>query len=74
MNAKYCIEKLTDRNCMVWATQVRLVLESKGLWKYVEGTALSDRTKPEKAHRETRQCLAEIILNIDNKFVAAVKN
>jgi len=73
MNTKYTIEKLTDKNYLVWSTQIQLVLESKGLWKYVDGTVLSSAgTDAEKEHRERRQCLAEMILNIDTKFVASV--
>jgi len=74
MNTKYVIEKLTDKNYLVWATRVELVLEAKGLWRYVDGSAVTENEDREKVHREKRQCLAEMILNIDSKFVAAVMN
>ena len=73
MNTNYTIEKLTDKNYLVWSTQMQLVLESKGLWKFVDGTASGRAaTDANKDYRERRQCLAEIILNIDTKFVSSV--
>jgi len=70
MNTKYSIEKLTDKNYLVWAVQIELILESKGLWKHVENQDSVSEEGSEKTHREKRQCLAEIIFNIDSKFVA----
>lgn len=73
MNTNYTIEKLTDKNYLVWSTQMQLVLESKGLWKFVDGTARGRAaTDTDKDYREKRQCLAEMILNIDTKFVSSV--
>ena len=74
MNTRYTIDKLTDNNYLVWATQVQLVLEAKGLWSYVEGKESSSSSNADQVHKEKRQCMAEIILNIDSKFVAAVLN
>lgn len=59
---------------MVWSTQLQFILESKGLSHFVEGTETvpHDLEGRIKQRREKRQCLVEIILNIDNRFVAAV--
>lgn len=74
MNTKYAIQKLTDKNFLVWSTQVQLVLEAKDLWKYVEDsyTPATSEAGKAKQRQERRQCLAEIVLNIDTKYVAAV--
>ena len=84
MNTKYSIDKLNGDNYLVWATQVQLVLESKGLWKYVadvmevdaDGTT-SEASGPSsniQREQEARQAMAEIILNIESKYVVSVLN
>lgn len=32
---KYSIEKLTERNYVIWLTKMQLVLESRDLWRFV---------------------------------------
>ena len=88
MNTKYTIEKLNGTNYLVWATQVQLVLEAKGLWKYVESTngdEASEQVASGAQHvtasasdvmdqdgKEARQAIAEIMLNIESNYVVAV--
>ena len=76
MNTRYTIEKLKGGNYLVWSTQVQLVLESKGLWKYVsediKPPAGASAAETKKFSQQQRQAMAEIVLNVDSKHVASV--
>lgn len=57
----------------MWATQVQHVLESKGLWNYVQRNGIVLQGMGEKKKTlELLQCRVEVILNIETKFVASV--
>ena len=76
MNTRYIIDKLNGENYLVGATQVQLILEAKRIWGHVDGTTKIEDTatnEQRKAHdKESRQAMAEIILNIEPHHAVAV--
>ena len=91
MNTRYTIEKLNGENYLVWATQLQLVLEAKGLWGYVTGEVVrpGDQAQQstfsstiitegrlaesqEKYDRDSLHAMAEMILNVETKYVVSV--
>ena len=74
MNTKYSIEKLNGSNYLVWSAEIRLVLEAKGLWSYVDGTAIQPTNTAEReTHaKNERQAMAEMLLNVEVRYVVSV--
>jgi hypothetical protein len=73
MDTKYTIEKLNDENYMIWAMKVKLVLQSKRLWGHITGEVGSSDGNEDLTQSE-RQAMAEIMLNIESRFLAIVLN
>lgn len=78
MNTKIQIEKLNKDSYFLQSTQIKLVLESKGLWKYVtEITRLSENSSAvdvAKFVEQRHQAMAEIMLTIEPIQFASVAN
>lgn len=80
---KYTVDKLNEKNYAIWSLQVKLVLEAKGLWKYVESNDSSTTQiidgdseqvvlRKKREYRLKQQCLAEILLSIDKRLLPSL--
>ena len=61
---------------MVWAKQVQLVLQAKGVWEHVTRHAVLPPNATENQSkvfkREEQLAMAEILLNIESQYVVSV--
>ena len=44
------MDKLTDKNFSAWKVRIQLVLQDRGLWKYVDGSKSEPSITDIKAH------------------------
>lgn len=70
---RYKIDKLNDKKYTILAVQIKLVLEAKILWRFLESNTDTFQCREDtsevqeekmRLHSLKRQCLAEILLNV----------
>ena len=73
---KFKIPVLNGKNYVLWSLKIKLILTYKGLWEFVQtnvssaSTTASDMSSSNE--RKKAQCLAIILLSIDDSYVAPV--
>lgn len=68
MEEKWSIDKLDNSNWITWKFQLRHLLMAKGLWKYVDGSAVlaedaSEATRT-KFREESQKAISTIVMAI----------
>ena len=68
MDEKWCIEKLDGSNWITWKFQLRHLLMAKGLWKFVDGSAVlaedPTREEREKFQAEQQKAFSTIVMSV----------
>jgi hypothetical protein len=73
----YSVEKLSEKNYSAWKFRVQLVLQDRGLWKYVEGAKAdppSDLKLRESWEEKDQQARAQILLTVSDTLLPAVRH
>ena len=68
MDEKWSIEKLDGSNWITWKFQSRHLLMAKGLWKFVDGSAVlaedPTREEREKFQAEQQKAFSTIVMSV----------
>ena len=77
LSSLYSVEKLSEKNYSAWKVRVQLILQDRGLWKYVEG-AKADPPSEVKLHEaweeKDQQARAQILLSVSDLLLPTVRH
>jgi hypothetical protein len=72
------MDKLTDKNFSAWKVRIQLVLQDRGLWKYVDGSKSEPSITDIKAHdvwqERDQQARAQILLTVSDSILPTVRH
>ena len=77
LSSLYSVEKLSEKNYAAWKFRVQLVLQERGLWKYVQGTKAEPPSDPklrESWDEKDQQARAQILLTVSDSLLPAVRH
>lgn len=76
LSSLYSVEKLAEKNYTAWKVRLQLILQDRGLWKYVEGAKAEPPSDPKLRDawdEKDQQARAQILLTVSDALLSTVR-